>query len=81
MKNDNEQLRNSVRLNLINLRVQNNFTQSEIAKKVGKSVNAVGSWEQGLSLPDIPTLYRLSRLYCVTLEYFFENDANGGESK
>lgn len=77
MKKDDEVLRNAIRLNLISLRVQNKLTQGDVANKVGKSVNAVGSWEQGLSLPDIPTLYRLSRLYGKTLEYFFENGKDG----
>lgn len=72
-----EELREAVRYHLIELRVQHEFTQSEIAKKVGKSSNAVASWEQGLSLPDPTTLYMLSKIYNVSLEYFFEE----GEKK
>lgn len=72
-KEKNAALRQAVRLNLINLRMTKGLTQGDIASETGKSCNAVGSWEQGLSLPDISTLYRLSTFYGVSMEYFFEN--------
>lgn len=62
-------IRDNVRNHLIELRIENGLTQTDVGKIVGKSKNAVGSWEQGLSLPDIQTLYRLSLYYRKTLEY------------
>lgn len=64
---DNE-MRDIIRLNLIRLRKQAEKTQGDIAKYCGKSENAVGSWEQGLSLPDIVTLAKLARLYGVNID-------------
>lgn len=72
-KEMNKELETIIRLNLINLRYKAGKTQGDIAAATGKSVNAVGSWEQGLSLPDIYTLYRLAKFYGVEMEYFYEN--------
>lgn len=72
-KEKNKQLEDTIRWNIVNLRYKSGKTQSEIAEATGKSVNAVGSWEQGLSMPDIYTLYKLSKYYNVPMEYFYEN--------
>lgn len=62
-------MREAIRKNLIQCRLDNQLTQADVAKFIGKSKNAVASWEQGLSLPDIVTLYRLSEYYERSLEY------------
>ena len=62
-------IRTNVRNHLIELRIERGLTQTDVGRIVGKSKNAVGSWEQGLSLPDIQTLYRLSLYYRKSLEY------------
>ena len=64
-------MRDKVRKILIDLRIENKLTQTEVGQIVGKSKNAVASWEQGLSLPDIVTLYKLSRYYGHSLDYMF----------
>ena len=75
----NEELKKNIRENLIDLRIKHGKTQQDIAIETQKSVNAVGSWEQGLSLPDIYTLYRLSKYYNVIMEYFYEHDVKDGD--
>ena len=74
MKEEDAKIREATRKRLIQCRTDNDLTQSDVGKAVGKSKNAVASWEQGLSLPDIVTLYRLSIYYDKTLEYMM-----GGE--
>lgn len=64
-------IRQNIRNRLVELRVETGLTQSDVGKIVGKSKNAVASWEQGLSLPDVQTLYRLSLYYRKTLEFMF----------
>lgn len=82
MKKENkEELRGIIQHNLIILRIRNNLTQSKIAKIVGKSNNAVASWEQGLSLPDITTLYKLAKFYNVEMEYFYINHSKEGDNE
>ena len=67
-----DEIREIIRTNLINLRTSYNLTQAELGKKVDKSKTAVASWEQGLSIPDATTLYELSKIYNVNLDYFYE---------
>ena len=76
MKTDDE-IRQIIRSNLKDLRKASDKTQLDIAKLTGKSENAVGSWEQGLSLPDIATLYRLALYYSKTIDYMYEKHSEG----
>ena len=66
---DNEEMRDKIRRILINCRIEKELTQTEVGKVVGKSKNAVASWEQGLSLPDIVTLYKLATYYGKSIDY------------
>lgn len=75
MKSD-EEIREIIRKNVMNLRIDAGLTQEEFGKPFGKSKTAVASWEQGKSAPDIMTLYRLSAYYHKTLDYMY-----GEESK
>ena len=68
---DEEKLKNKIRTILIECRNERKMTQTDVGKIVGKSKTAVASWEQGISLPDITTLYRLSKYYNKSLEYMF----------
>ena len=70
MKNDSE-IRVTIRNRLVELRKEHNLSQTDVANLLGKSKNAVGSWEQGLSLPDIETLYRLAKYYEKSLDYMY----------
>lgn len=70
---DRDEMRKNIRENLIELRIKKGITQTELAKIIGKSANAVASWEQGLSLPDVTMLYRLAAYYGKLMEYFYEN--------
>ena len=71
MTNEDKEIREIIRNNLRRLREESQKTQSEIAVLVGKSENAVGSWEQGLSLPDIVTLAKLAKFYGKTIDYMY----------
>lgn len=74
-------LRENVKNNLIELRNEHGLSQLEVANLTGKTRTAVASWEQGLSLPDLATLYKLSRYYHKTMEYFFENKPPEGNNR
>lgn len=71
---DTETLRNNIRENLIDMRNTHNLTQEDVGKLVDKKFTTVASWEQGKSLPDLQTLYRLSLYYKKSMEYFYENN-------
>lgn len=72
-KLDNEKIRETIRQNLTQLRTKKGLTQGDVAAAVDKSASGVASWEQGLSLPDPAVLYKLSKLYNVDMNYFYED--------
>lgn len=78
--NDSE-IRETIRKNLTELRKAHGLSQTDVAKLVGKSKNAVGSWEQGLSLPDIETLYRLAVYYQKSLDFMYGVNENDNKKK
>ncbi|MBQ8885519.1 MAG: helix-turn-helix transcriptional regulator [Clostridia bacterium] len=41
-----------------------NYTQKQIAEKLGISEGNISNWKKGLNLPSVETLYRL----CILLE-------------
>ncbi len=54
---------------LTKLRKENNLTQLQLAEKLNYSDKAISKWEHGESLPGIEVLYKLSKLYNVSLDY------------
>ena len=74
MKNNDEQMKNKIRSILIECRTENNMSQTELGKVVGKSKTAVASWEQGLSMPDVVTLYRLAKYFGKSIDYMYGED-------
>ena len=68
--NDGE-VKKKIRENLIQCRLENNLTQTDVGRLVGKTKTAVASWEQGKSLPDADTLARLAKYYRKTLSYMY----------
>ena len=80
MKEDNKEMRDKIRQILIDLRTENGLTQSDVGMIVGKSSNAVASWEQGKSLPSVDMLYRLAKYYDKTMDYMYgmesDNDSD-----
>lgn len=66
-----EETKGKIRKTLVECRLEKGMTQTEVGKSVGKSKTAVASWEQGYSLPDAVTLYRLAKIYGKTLAYMY----------
>ena len=58
-----------VRATLVDLRTKRKLTQTELGEIVGKSKTAVASWEQGLSMPDVATLYQLAQYYGKSMDF------------
>lgn len=70
MKTD-EEIRQCVRKKLIECRKEYKLTQTQVGEIVGKKKTTVASWEQGQTVPDIETLYRLAVYYKKTLDFMF----------
>lgn len=65
------EIRQRIKDTLIELRIERQLTQTEVGKICGKSKNAVASWEQGLSMPDVATLHRLATYYQKSMDYMY----------
>ena len=70
MKNKETAVRETMRLNIIAKRKDLNMTQTDLADYCGLKKNTVGSWEQGLSSPDIDTVVKLLDLFNMTFNEF-----------
>lgn len=73
-KNDNE-IRKNIQNNLMELRKLHHLTQADISKLTGKAVTTVATWEQGKTLPDAYTLYRLAKRYNVSMDYMYQDNS------
>ncbi len=54
------------------LRKSNNYTQDDLAKKLGISRQAISKWETGTTIPDLEVLLKISKLYDITINDILE---------
>ena len=66
---------------LRNLRIQKAMSQSEVAKLVGVSQQAVGKWERSKAEPDSKTLLKLAKFFGVTVDRLLEDGASHEKRK
>lgn len=57
------------------LRKCHNYTQDDLAKKLGISRQAVSKWETGTTIPDLEILLKISKLYNITINDILEPKA------
>ena len=57
-----------------NLRKEKNYTQKELAKKIGVTDRAVSKWERGLGCPDISLLEDLSSILGVSISELLKGE-------
>ena len=65
---------------LLTLRKQFNFSQEELAERLGISRQAVSRWERAEASPDTDNLIGLSKLYGVSIDSLLALDTNGADS-
>lgn len=51
------------------LRVSNDLTQADVAKKLGITRSSVNAWEMGISVPSTMYLVELAHLFAVSTDY------------
>ena len=54
------------------LRKSHNYTQDDLAEKLGISRQAVSKWETGMTIPDLEVLLKISKLYDITINDILE---------
>lgn len=58
------------------MREKHGMTQSQLAKRLGISRNAVNSWEMSLSTPSSIYLVELSKIFGVSTDYLLSLDSD-----
>ncbi|MBQ8310644.1 MAG: helix-turn-helix transcriptional regulator [Clostridia bacterium] len=61
-------------MRLKELRSKKGVTQEAVAVGIGCSANNYSRYERGEREPDIGTLKKLSKYYCVSIDYIVFND-------
>ena len=61
------------------LRKSLGLNQSEFGKRLGVTNRAVSKWENDISMPSIESIYKICKLYNISLDYFFENSDRADE--
>jgi len=51
------------------LRLSNNLTQNDIAKKLGITRSSVNAWEMGISVPSTMYIVELAQMFSVSADY------------
>lgn len=59
---------------LMNLRKDGNYTQEELAVRLGVTPQAVSKWERGMGYPDIELLVSLCRILNCSIDYLLEGE-------
>jgi len=59
---------------IAHLRRARRLTQQKLADLLFVSHQAVSKWENGIALPDVLTLLKMSRLFGVTMEQILTGD-------
>lgn len=56
------------------LRQENNWTQTELADKLGLTRSSVKAWELGVTTPSTATIIRLSKVFQVSADFLLETN-------
>ena len=59
------------------LRAERGWSQAELGGRIGVSRQAVNAIETGKHDPSLPLAFRLARLFGMSIEEIFDDEANG----
>lgn len=71
---ENKDIKSTLCENLIFLRKSHKLTQGELASKINYSDTTISKWENGDALPDVETLYLLTKFYNVSMDAMLSSD-------
>ena len=66
---------------LVILRKKNNFSQEQLADRLGVSRQAVSKWESGTSVPDMDKMMNLCKILNCSLEELVDDGISHGNAK
>ena len=65
------EIRSGISTALIECREAHDMTQTEAGAIVGVSKTTYATWEQGRSMPNVDTLFRLAQYYHVSMDRMY----------
>ena len=60
---------------ILDLRKNNGLSQEELAERMNVSRQSISRWEVGSASPDAENLKQLSNIFCVSVDYLLNDDA------
>lgn len=63
------------------IRLRNNWSQEELAEKVGVSRQAITKWETGKGLPDMENIIIISKIFDITIDELLIDEVIESDSK
>lgn len=60
------------------LRLQNNFTQAQLAQRLGVTKSVISAYETGLRMPSYDVLISISQIFKVTTDYLLGLEKKAG---
>lgn len=61
------------------LRIEKQISQEDIAFHLDVSKQSVSNWESGISMPDLESIIKLSKLFGVSTDYLLKNRKSSSE--
>lgn len=71
-----ENIKETISKNLLYYRKKNKITQKELAEKLGVKHNAISAWENGVNSIDTDTLFRVCKIFGVTVNDMYDMKNN-----
>lgn len=66
---------------LIQARLEKGYSQSDVAKQLGCSKQAVSNWETGYSTPPLVTALKIARILEKDVEFLFSSYVQDSQTK
>lgn len=67
-----DNIKETVAKNLLFYRKKNKITQKQLAEQLGVKHNAISAWENGVNSIDIDTLFRVCKIFGVTVNDMYD---------
>lgn len=67
-----DNVKETIAKNLLYYRKKNKITQKALAEQLGVRHNAISAWENGVNSIDIDTLFRVCKIFGVTVNDMYE---------
>lgn len=75
-----DNVKETIAKNLLYYRKKNKITQKTLAEQLGVKHNAISAWENGVNSIDIDTLFRVCKIFGVTVNDMYEMDSSNEPS-